>query len=368
MGKNEKEMREVFLELMRAGLWGSTPALDGFPLTDDEWVGIHTQARRQTVDGIVYDGVLRLPDELLPPTPLLMRWTAEIDGLERVNKRMNKDIAALFRWIKGNDLNAWLLKGQGVAACYEQPLHRRCGDIDIYFPNREDLEKMNLLLREKGVVVQPHANAGGIYRGGEFVVEQHIQMADIYRPSLVDYLQWLKHLETRNAVRWYVEGQTVLLPSPILAHLISTAHIFKHAMVFGIGFRQLCDAARLSYYYSDRIDSRLLEDVFRRTGIYRWAISLYRMQVSTLGLPEEYLPFPLPKGEESYPWMENVWKGGNFGLYNRGFSASKSPQSEKRHIGQAALNLCSNMRYAPGEAFWFSLKKFYWLFVEKQQG
>ncbi|MDR0892645.1 MAG: nucleotidyltransferase family protein [Mediterranea sp.] len=365
MRKSEQEMKQAFLSLLRAGLWGTAPDIQCFPLTNEEWDALHAQAHRQTVVGIVYDGVLQLPEELLPSTHLLIRWTAEIDGLERTNRRMNQDIASLFHWITENGMTPWLLKGQGVAACYEQPLHRQCGDIDIYFPHKEELIKVNHLLRERGVKVQPHANAGGVYRGGEFVVEQHIQLADIYNPSLSDYLQWLNQLEARNATQWEVEGQTVLLPSPILTHLISTAHIFKHAMVFGIGFRQLCDAARISYHYHDRIDSRLLEDVYRRTGILRWATSLYGVQTKVLGLPEKYLPFPLSQNDNGCSWLDNVWKGGNFGFYNRSFSASKIPQSEKKDIRKAALNLCSNMRYAPGEAFWFSLKKLYWLFMEK---
>lgn len=82
MIKSEREIRAAFLSLLRAGLWGSAsycnlggsnPGSGYFPLTGEEWEIIYLLARRQTVEGLVYDGILRLPVPLLPPSPLLMR-------------------------------------------------------------------------------------------------------------------------------------------------------------------------------------------------------------------------------------------------------------------------------------------------------
>ncbi|MCS2698147.1 hypothetical protein NXW27_16875 [Phocaeicola dorei] len=42
-------------------------------------------ARKQTVQGIIYDGIRLLPTEAVPPRKVLLGWMVEVDTLERVN-------------------------------------------------------------------------------------------------------------------------------------------------------------------------------------------------------------------------------------------------------------------------------------------
>ena len=114
----EEKIRNAFFTLLRAGLWGETPDGSCFPLQEKEWNLLYGQARKQTVEGIVYDGLLLLPDPYFPPRAVLLLWTAGVDALERRNKRMNRVIGEQNRWFEENGIEAWLLKGQGVAACY----------------------------------------------------------------------------------------------------------------------------------------------------------------------------------------------------------------------------------------------------------
>ena len=44
-------------------------------------------ARKQTVQGIIYDGIRLLPDEAVPPRKVLFGWMVEVDTLERVNRQ-----------------------------------------------------------------------------------------------------------------------------------------------------------------------------------------------------------------------------------------------------------------------------------------
>lgn len=51
--------------------------------------------------------------------------------LEQRNKAMNDFIACLAEKMRRVGIYSLLVKGQGVAQCYERPLWRACGDVDF---------------------------------------------------------------------------------------------------------------------------------------------------------------------------------------------------------------------------------------------
>lgn len=357
MTESGQKIQQVFLVLLRSGLWNSEPDCSSFPLDGKEWGSLHQLARRQTVEGVIYDGILRLPVHLLPPSQLLMRWTAEVDEMERCNERMNETVDKLNRWLTKNGANAWLMKGQGTARCYEQPLHRRCGDIDLYFPESTDGDKVVRLMREKGVSIESLPGLSVTYSIDGFCIDQHDRLVDIHNPCVNGYMRRLIQTETENVVPWKTGEEGIALPSPILAHLISNAHILKHLMAVGTGFRQLCDSARIYKQYHENINGKQLEQIYRKLGIYRWVQVLNSVLVKELGMPEGYLPFPLsPTGKVR--WMKDVWKGGNFGFYDERIGHPASTKRGKRILAQFLYHLVPQMRYAPAEAFWFPLIQF----------
>ena len=128
---------EALLLLLRAGLWEKElEDLSIFPLSADDWTEIFRMARRQTVTGIVYRGLCRLPDSFLPPESVLLPWVATVERIERSNHRMNTVLLGLYRRCYSVGVEPVLQKGQGVALFYEQPWVRECGDIDLYFSCR----------------------------------------------------------------------------------------------------------------------------------------------------------------------------------------------------------------------------------------
>ena len=123
--------------LLRAGLWERNPMDEGFPLLgDEEWEQVFKMSGRQTVSGIVFDGICRLPDEFQPSQAAFAKWVVAVDRIERSNERMNVILKELTGIFVSGGLRPVLQKGQGVAALYPTPLHRECGDIDFYFPER----------------------------------------------------------------------------------------------------------------------------------------------------------------------------------------------------------------------------------------
>ena len=135
---------DALLLLLRAGLWEQLPPHELraeesgrptlFPLTADEWAQLYGEACKQTVVGIVWQGVSLLPQEFMPPHATTMRWVAHVDAIERHNATMHKALASLLALYKSRGIEAIVLKGDTVAALYPMPELRQSGDIDLYFP------------------------------------------------------------------------------------------------------------------------------------------------------------------------------------------------------------------------------------------
>ncbi len=65
------------------------------------------------------------------PQEISLSLVGEALQLEQRNKSMNKFVADLVVKMRSVDIYAILVKGQGITQCYERPLWRACGDIDL---------------------------------------------------------------------------------------------------------------------------------------------------------------------------------------------------------------------------------------------
>lgn len=120
-----------FFELLKAGLWGAEkPDLrkQGFTRGID-WIKVYKLAEEQSVVGLVLAGLEH--SDVKPPQELLLQWIGEVQLLEQQNKAMNQFIAELIEKMRKADIYTLLVKGQGIAQCYERPLWRMCGDVDL---------------------------------------------------------------------------------------------------------------------------------------------------------------------------------------------------------------------------------------------
>src|SRR5690606_9042581 len=129
----EDKLRNIFFKLLRMGLWGKGELSVREPLSDEDWAVLYQYALNHTVEGILFDSFSLLTEKQLPPRTLRMKWTVRVDQIERYNARMNKVIAEQYVYFVKQGLTPILLKGQGVAQWYPNPLHRNSGDIDWYF-------------------------------------------------------------------------------------------------------------------------------------------------------------------------------------------------------------------------------------------
>ena len=348
-------LRTSLLTLLRAGLWEQPiDRLSAFPLSDEAWQALFRMTRQQTVTGIVFRGLHYLPDELLPPEHLLIRWTAEADAIERKNRQMNQTLLQLYSLFTSRGLRPILQKGQGVARLYEQPLLRECGDIDFYFNDRSSWQAALRCIEQQGIRVRHMADRSISYYWQGIEVEHHLRLFDLYNPFLQTRAGDLERRLGYHSVALSPASEVlVTVPSPFINLLLLNLHILKHALGWGIGLRQLCDMARACHRLHTEIDPDEMKKICRKLGIGQWCSLLHAFLVEVLGLPAECLPYPA-QAPTSQPLADIVWQGGNFGQHRSGHV--RSDGSVWRRKWQTAHSFRRNIRfafrYAPKEAFW----------------
>ena len=357
----EQKLYNVFFTLLRSGLWNQAPENDCFPINENLWEQVYWAACQQTVEGIIYDGIMQLPENWLPPRELLIKWTARIDIIERRNTHMNKVVAELDELFHANGISYRLLKGQGVANCYIRPSHRVCGDVDWYFPSYSDFKKANKLIASKGISITHCAGFSVSYVWKGVIIDHHKRMFDLHNPLLYGYLNKIQRRENQKYITLPVGNREIILSSPLLIHIQVYSHILKHMLSFGIGLRQLCDSACICSTYSD-IDKALLKKIYCKVGIYRWALMLNGILVKYLGMPPEYSPFSLSDEKADAEWMiEEIIYSGNFGFFDQRWDSNGEDQSIKRSkiLLQVLHRLLLHVRYVPSESFWFPVMQVY---------
>lgn len=101
-------------------------------MTEEEWGAIYQQAQKQALAGVLFDVVSALPKAQQPPKALLMKWYGMALQIRRRNLQLNVTAAKVYARFRKHGFRTAILKGQGMALLYPNPLSRTCGDIDIW--------------------------------------------------------------------------------------------------------------------------------------------------------------------------------------------------------------------------------------------
>lgn len=334
---------QALFTLLRSGLWNRNPDnLAIFPLSDTEWQQVYDMADKQTVVGIVFQGITRLEDDLMPPFDLLQVWVAHVERIENANKRMNRAISSLLAHFGNLRITPIILKGQGVAQLYEEPLVRNCGDIDLYFDSGEEKAKALSSLSERGIKYQPMADGAILFMWEGIEVEIHGRLLDIYNPFC------------KKAIRKLIEryGFRGNRPTPLLNMLLLNTHVLKHVIGPGIGLRQLADLSRAYYKYHGLYDEAEYTRICKSWHIGRWARELEHILVNQIGLDEKNTVSGGKMNEESDDYiLGKILGGGNFGKYHNGAKTHGKWYTIRHSLGSI---VCS-FRLAPMETTWFIL-------------
>jgi len=229
-------------------------------------------------------------------------------------------IVKLVSRLRGKEIFGLIVKGQGVAQCYERPKWRASGDVDLlldeenyekaksclipiaYDVKEEACEAMHQELSIMGVVVELHGKMPfGMSKKADRII------GNVIYESL--------HTGAVNA--WRIDNTDVFIPNPDNHVLLVFTHYLRHFFIEGVGLRQICDWCRIIWSYSKIINVTLLEKRLHSMGLTSEWKTFSALAVNTLGIPQETMPlFDITYRKRGERVLNNVLKRGNFGHNN----------------------------------------------------
>ena len=228
---------------------------------------------------------------------LMQEWTLQLIGetlqLEEMNKSMNKFIAGLINRLCLANINAILVKGQGLAQCYERPLWRGCGDVDLLLDakNYEKAKQYLIPLAESVESEDSYCKHIGMTINS-WVVELHGSLHTELSSRSDKKLDEIQNDTTASVgVRIWDNGDVkVLLPKVDNDVIFVFTHFLKHFYKGGLGLRQICDWSRLLWTYKNTIDVDLLEKRLCSMKLMTEWKAFGAFSVEYLGMPIEAMP------------------------------------------------------------------------------
>lgn len=307
----------VFCNLMRVGL-GLSQSFS-YALTEGEWLSIFKMAKQQTVLGVVYNAIARLPLELRPPRLLTIRLSGAVESIRGMNCQMNRAAARYTQLFEERGLRSVILKGQANARLYPDTLSRQAGDIDIWIPGGYDIVERQLL--DMGLISEGRDSYRVSHHIG-FRDESGIEIEVHHRPAELPFRngEFQKTLlaEFENSV-FTTEG--FYAPSIRFALLMQLQHLYYHCIREGVGLRHYMDYfVLLSHSSSD--DRQFAWGKAKRFGLGHACAAIMWVLGEVFGLSRDLMLCSPDRCRGKRLYRECI-AGGNFG---RG-----APQKKGRH-------------------------------------
>lgn len=283
---------EAFFALVRAGLWETDVQLASYG--EVNYADILLLAQEQAVVGLVAAGFEHVIDLKVPP-----QWALQFAGqtiqLEQRNKAMNQFIADLVSEMRNTDIYTLLVKGQGIAECYERPQWRASGDIDFFLSdsNYEKAKSFLKPLANDGKPERLYSKEIGFYVNS-WLIELHGTLHTGLSTRVDKSIDAVQRdvFYAGNVRSWYNGNTQVFLPAADEDVFLVFTHFVKHFYKEdGVTLRQMCDWCRLLYTYRESLNYGLLESRIKRAGLMSEWKAFGTLAVEYMGMPVEAMPF-----------------------------------------------------------------------------
>lgn len=338
-------------------------------------------AKKQSLVGVLYAALERgnmrptdIQEHQEEFEDMLTEWMGNKVKIERRNKIINQDATDVSKWMLHNGFEICLLKGQGNALLYPNPLLRTPGDIDLWTRTKNQYHvkdnvddaiisfAKNNGQRDARAVY--HHVTGLKWNGTE--VELHYKpqflQSFIHNARLQDFFlnnadeQFLHFVKMGN-------GQ-VAIPYPAFNIVFQLSHIYIHLFQEGIGLRQILDYYYVlkSYAEKEKNISTDWDALLGRLGLLNIAGAIMWILEEMLGMNHGWAIVDADEKRGRFV-LNEVLQGGNFGKYdlrNARFGHSKFGRNIQRLVRDIRL-----VRYFPSEALnepFFRLWHAWWRF------
>lgn len=352
----------LFFELIRIAL-GRQETLSHTP-SDEEWHELFEEAKRQTLVGVLYNGLCQLSADQKPPRQLLINWHATMQKIICDNKRVNHDaIWVSERFRKAGFRNA-VLKGQGNAMLYPDPMLRTSGDIDIWLDGERD--------KIIGYVTRLFPKTKVQWQEVEFPVkkdtciEVHTIPALMFHPAdrhrMEAYFDQHRDEIFSNETELPGEQGKVCIPTLRVNLTFQLIHIYRHIFNEGIGLRQLVDYYYLLQHCLNTGQTALLPEtafMVKQLHMSRFVGALMWVMQEVFHLQDELLIQPADEREGRF-LLHEIMLAGNFGQHD---SRNQQKGSKWGNFWQQTIRNMRFLTHYPREVIWnpwYRLTQFIW--------
>lgn len=295
--------------------------LSGAMPTVSDWHGLLTFAEEQALTGICMPS--QRPENL--SQELLLKWIGTCQLIESQNKLLNERIGQLFQIMKETGFRCCLLKGQGNAEMYPNPLMRCSGDIDLWVDADEEI--VYQFVKKK--FPQEKASFKHIHFPifDDAKVDVHVTPLKLYSNAHQKRLQqWVaahREEQFKHKIRLTGIEREVSVPTVTFNAVYQLGHMLIHLIDEGVGLRQMVD-----YYYvmkkleaSREMCGELISTI-RDLGMMRFARAVMWIECEVLGLPKA-LCVVEPDERRGKRLLNDILEGGNFGRYSQRYHGRK---------------------------------------------
>lgn len=382
------------------GTYEGKEFLDGSALNGFDWQRFYDFAKKQTLVGIIMEGISRLPKAVAPKQGLLMNWFMMSQNISRKNFMLNEATVGVYNRVKAAGYDCCILKGQANAAMYANPAARTPGDVDMWVDaSREEIRQLaQTLAKENGRIDEESYNHIALTTNG-ISVELHYTpgfMANFtYNRRLQQWFRKSIDAQCRNMIALPDEAGEVAAPTADFNAVYQLYHLYHHYFYEGVGLRQVVD-----YYYvmwnvecgmwseecgvknssldnsSSQAKPRTtqhstfnIQHSLTRLGLWHFAGAMMYVLHEVLGLPEEKMIAPMDK-KRGEMLLNDILCGGNFGHHDECHAWGRDTYDGNgfKHgaLGHNLLRLHRDLRllrYYPSEALSepiFRLWHYYW--------
>lgn len=302
----------IYIQILAYGLSDDTSITP--PCVEDvNWKGFFTFCRNQAILGIGLACLDKLKkhygDSLVIPQNLLFKWIGIVEQIKAKNLLLNERTRELTEYIANKGKRSCILKGQGNASMYPDPLLRTSGDIDVWVEGTK-----------KDVVDFVHKDYPQInveYHHMQYPVFEDVEVEVHYYPSFC-YNKWhnkrlLQYFKDESEKQFNNStGQGYNAPTVPFNLVFQLSHMMRHFFTQGIGLRHAID-----YYYllnQEISDSDKLEivSVMKRCGMYKFFCAMLWIECELFGLSKNTDIAPGNKNAGMIV-LNEMLKGGNFG-------------------------------------------------------
>lgn len=335
----------LFFELIQIAL-GNKDRLSHNP-SKEEWENLFLDAQKQSVVGIAFEGVQKLPKEQWPSQALLFEWIGVTEMIKQRNELLNKQCVKLQEQFKDTGISLSILKGQGIARYYGDKLIslRQSGDIDVYVDcGRERVLQFASSLGLKDVKWDYKHLHLNVFPDTEVEVHYRVEvLLNLWKNRKLQ--KWFRNHE----YMLFSQNGDLITPSVEFNRFYILLHIYRHFLYEGVGLRQLLDYYFVLNANTKAISKTDISELLKEFGMWKFARGVMWVMQRVFGLEKDCLICE-PLEEEGRFILSEVMEGGNFGHYDERLSSARGGKLQTmKKVVKHNVHL---MRHYPSEIIW----------------